>query len=302
MLKTAIYQSVLKSVRSVGPHRFFHSPLVARLLWDTAPREAFLLAPCPSEVFVVAAGDQVIGQWLFKHREPYNFSMLRRVASLLNGRHLTCLIDIGANIGTICIPAVKRGLFESAIAVEPEPLNYSLLRTNVEINRLSDRIATHNVALGEKNDESLVFELSTINYGNHRARYGGDGSNGLDGADPSQERIEVPSQSLDRITEGVDLGSALLWMDTQGYEGYVLAGGTRTLQHKPPFVMKFLPDGLSRSGGMERLRHALQLAGYASFCDLSETDDAFRPFSLEVLDALAGQLASSKGQTDLLLV
>jgi len=296
MLKNELYRAVLKSVRSFGRNRFFHSPLVARLLWDTAPREALLLAACPSEVFVVAAGDHVIGQWLFKHREPYNFPMLHRVASLLSGRRLASLIDIGANIGTICIPAVKRGMFQSAIAIEPEPLNYSLLRTNVELNRLSAQITTHNIALGEKDDETLSFELSKINFGNHRVRYGSDGT------DPGQESIDVPSQSLDRITDGVDLGSALLWMDTQGFEGYVLAGGTRTLQRKPPLVMKFWPGGLSRSGGMERLRHALQVAGYTSFCDLNEPADAFRPFSVEVLDVLAAQLGSGDGQHDLLLV
>ena len=296
MLKSTVYQSVLRSVRSFGRHRFFHSPLVARLLWDTAPSEALLLAACPSEVFVVAAGDHVIGQWLFKHREPYNFSMLHRVASLVSGRGLTSLIDIGANIGTICIPAVKRGLFQSAIAVEPEPLNYSLLRANVELNRLSAQIATHNVAVGEKNDETLSFELSKINFGNHRVRYGNDGT------DTGQESIDVPSQSLDRIADDVDLGSTLLWMDTQGFEGHALAGGTQTLQHKPPLVMKFWPCGLSRSGGMKRLRHALQMAGYTSFCDLNEPSDEFRPFSVEVLDVLAAQLGSGDGQHDLLLV
>ncbi|WP_185879039.1 FkbM family methyltransferase [Variovorax sp. MHTC-1] len=295
MLKNKIYRSVLKSVRSFGQHRFFHSPLVAHLLWDTAPREALLLAVCRSEMFVVAAGDPVIGQWLFKHREPYNFSTLHRVASLLSGRRLTSLIDIGANIGTICIPAVKRGLFERAIAIEPESLNYSLLRTNVEVNRVSAQITTHNIALGEKNDETLSFELSKTNFGNHRVRYGNDRT------DPG-EGIEVPSQSLDRIAEGVDLGSALLWMDTQGFEGYVLAGGPRTLQRKPPLVMKFWPGGLSRSGGMERLRYALQRAGYTSFCDLNEPGDAFRPFSVEVLEILAAKLGSGDGQHDLLLV
>jgi len=171
-----------------------------------------------------------------------------------------------------------------------------LLRTNVELNRLSAQIRTHNVAVGEKNDETLSFELSNINFGNHRVRYGSDGT------DAGQESIDVPSQSLDRMTDGVDLGSALLWMDTQGFEGYVLAGGARTLQRKPPLVMKFWPGGLSRSGGMERLRHALQMAGYTSFCDLNEPADAFRPFSVEVLDVLAAQLGSGDSQHDLLLV
>lgn len=44
MLKNEISRSALKSVRSFGAS-VFHSPLVARLLCDTAPREALLLAP-----------------------------------------------------------------------------------------------------------------------------------------------------------------------------------------------------------------------------------------------------------------
>ena len=38
--------------------------------------------------------------------------------------------DIGANIGVISIPAVKRGLIKKAYAVEPEPQNYNLLKTS----------------------------------------------------------------------------------------------------------------------------------------------------------------------------
>ena len=294
MLKSKIYQIVLTTARGFGRHRFFHSPLVARLLWDTAPRGALMLAACPSEIFVVAAGDLVIGQWLFKRREPYNFPMLERTAALLRGHRLTLLIDIGANIGTICIPAVKRGLFEKAIAIEPEPLNYSLLRTNVEVNRLSGQIATRNVALGERDDETLLFELAALNLGNHRVSYGAPSA--------TEEVIQVPSQSLDRISEGLDLSAVLLWMDTQGFEGHVLAGATRTLQSKPPLVTKFWPGGLTRSGGMERFRNALQIAGYTSFCDMSKPGDSLHPFSTASLDDLAAEHGLGSGQTDLLFI
>lgn len=293
MLKSKIYQGVLTTVQGFGRHRFFHSPLVARLLWDTAPPGALMLAACNSEVFVVAAGDLVIGQSLFKRHEPYNFTKLQRTAELL-GYRPALLIDIGANIGTICIPAVKRGLVEMAIAIEPEPLNYSLLRTNVELNQIAALITTHNIALGEKNDETLSLQLAKLNLGNHRVNYGE--------AAPDQETTEVSSQSLDRISEGLDLRSALLWMDTQGFEGHVLAGGVRTLQCKPPLVTKFWPGGLSRSGGMDRFRHALQRAGYTSFCDLNKPDEGLRPFSMPALDALAAQHGTDRGQTDLLLV
>ena len=58
------------------------------------------------------------------------------------------LIDIGANIGPICIPAVKRNYVKQAIAIEPGPDNARLLRANVALNSLHDRIIVHECAVG----------------------------------------------------------------------------------------------------------------------------------------------------------
>src|SRR5215831_4505481 len=43
---------------------------------------------------------------------------------------------------------------------EPEPRNYSLLSANIHINGLSDKIVAYNFALGRKDDEQLLLELS----------------------------------------------------------------------------------------------------------------------------------------------
>ena len=57
------------------------------------------------------------------------------------------LLDIGANLGTICIPLVAAGHFARAIAVEPDPLNLRLLRTNIALNDLQGRIEVLNRAV-----------------------------------------------------------------------------------------------------------------------------------------------------------
>jgi len=295
MLKSRIYSAIRPLVRRMGPH-LFNTPLMARLLWDSAPSQSLLLASCPSESFVVATGDLVIGQALYKQRVPFDFSKLQRVLSLLGEQRLTLLLDIGANIGTICIPAITRGLFEKAIAIEPEPLNFSLLRTNVELNRIATRITTHNLALGEADDQTLLFDLSASNFGDHRVRLS------QDKADTGGETIQVPSQTLDRIVEGTDLSSALLWMDTQGFEGHVLAGATRTLKSRPPLVIEFWPGALARTGGMDRLKAALAQAGYATFFDLEQPDAVARPFTTRAIDELAAELGWEERQTDLLLL
>lgn len=301
MIKHAAYKAILATVnKCFGSQRFSKNGLVTRLLWDTAPSNSLLLADGQgkSESFVVAGGDKIIGQWLFKHREPYDFFKLQRVQSMLAARELTLLLDIGANIGTICIPAVNRGLFKRAIAIEPGPLNYSLLRTNIELNRVASSITTYNLAVGEQNDQTLSFQLSIDNFGDHRVRY--EGSESLS-HDPG-ESIEVPSQTLDKVLDGVDRSAALLWIDTQGFEGYVLAGATETLRNRPPLVSEFWPAGLSRGGGMDRFKKALVTAGYTQFCNLSTNDSTLRPFSAEALDKVAESLDMDMGQTDLLFV
>ena len=59
-------------------------------------------------------------------------------------------VDVGAHVGTTVIAAVVRFGFESAVAFEPEAENYRLLRANVLLNGLDDRIETRNVAVSNR--------------------------------------------------------------------------------------------------------------------------------------------------------
>ena len=44
------------------------------------------------------------------------------------------IVDIGAHIGSFCIPVFQAHRDVSVFAFEPDPYNYSCLRANVEIN------------------------------------------------------------------------------------------------------------------------------------------------------------------------
>jgi hypothetical protein len=55
-------------------------------------------------------------------------------------------------------------------------------------------------------------------------------------------------------------------MDTQGYEGYVLAGARQWLEAGTPLVMEFDPYLMKRASSFELLKAAL--ANYAGFHDL----------------------------------
>jgi len=65
-------------------------------------------------------------------------------------------------------PALRKGLAENAIAIEPEPKNFRTLMANVYVNDLASRVTAHNVALGDQNGQMLQFELASNNSGDHR--------------------------------------------------------------------------------------------------------------------------------------
>src|SRR4051794_12767372 len=51
-------------------------------------------------------------------------------------------VDVGAHVGTTAITAVRRFGFEAAVAFEPEQSNFRLLRANLSVNGLEERIRT----------------------------------------------------------------------------------------------------------------------------------------------------------------
>ena len=62
-------------------------------------------------------------------KEEFDLNKFEKALDFLNKKKkIENLYDIGANLGIICIPAVKRGLVKKAFAVEPEPKNFQLLK------------------------------------------------------------------------------------------------------------------------------------------------------------------------------
>jgi FkbM family methyltransferase len=187
---------------------------------------------------------------------------------------LTLLIDIGANIGPICIVAVSRGYTKRAIAIEPEPHNCRILRANISLNGLTDRIVVHESACGMFDNETLDLELSEDNLGDHQIRLN-DLSRRND--KDNRSKIQIRSNTLDTLCPVEPAGNTLIWIDTQGFEGYVLAGARGWLDVGTPLVMEFDPSLMKRVHSFGLMKAAL--AHYAGFYDLWRSPNRFRPIS-----------------------
>lgn len=243
------------------------------------------------ETYVVRGGDQFIGQMLYSTGE-FDFEKLESALRILDnkGRSPKILIDVGANIGSICVPAVARSLVGRCIAIEPDPMNVSLLRANIALNNLSENIEVIASAVGNNKDEKLPLALSDCNFGDNRI---------LTGNLKQEHRkvVEVPSSTLDELCGQIDPNQCIIWMDIQGYEGFALAGATRFVAAQAPLCIEFEPSILSKNNGLECLLDAT--AGYREFIDL-KLDAGHKPRPIADLKLLIDEV-DDRG-TDILIL
>ena len=220
-----------------------------------------------SEKYIVNSSDKVIGRSLYING-TFEFDQFLHTLEILGNKIKTeTLVDIGANIGSICIPAVKRGIFKNCLAIEPEPYNFDLLTKNIFINGLSNKIKTFNIALGQFDNEKIKFELSENNYGDHRIKSNSTEKNYYD--EDKRKIIDIEMKRLDTVIQDSDLKGTLLWMDVQGYEGFVLEGAMHILNKKPPLVIEFWPYGLDKFNSYDLLKKNLIKLNYANCYNLN---------------------------------
>ena len=210
------------------------------------------------ETFIVHTRDP-IGRDLYVHGE-YDFGKVERSLGLLGRRSAGTLVDIGANIGSVCIPAVARGIAERAIAVEPEPVNCAMLRANVAMNGLNDRITCFENALGAHDDREVLLELSEENKGDHRIE-------ATTGATRGRRSVAVQMRRLDSLVPSLDPDRDLIFMDVQGFEKFVLDGAGVHLASRVPIAMELWPEGMMEHCTFDDLFDVI--GGYSHFYDLN---------------------------------
>lgn len=269
------------------------------ILFDSTPTGRLLLSHNTGEAFALCADDKVIGRGVYLNGE-FDFGKFESVFEMLGGkRDCGLIVDVGANIGVICIPAVRRGLFKSAIAFEPDPRNFGLLKANIYLNGLASKISAHNIALGGQDGQTISLTLSRDNHGDHRVQSDGVAERGLFGEE-SRETVNVRSETLDSVVSIDSPATTLIWMDTQGFEGFILAGAARALATRVPIVAEFWPYGMNRSGSFPAMKNALQVAGNESFIDLADPTASI-PLTTKSLDDLYHKIGESGNFTDILV-
>ena len=180
-------------------------------------------------------------------------------------------LDLGANIGTTTVAALRRHGFPRAVAFEPEPRNVELLAHNLLLNSVRDRVQVHACAASAA---AGFAKLTTApeNAGDNRVVLGAGGP--------------VALVALDAVLDPGD--GYVLWADVQGHEGHVLLGAEALLSRGTPAVMEFWPAQLRLAGGLDTFVDAVR-RHFARVIDLGQPheDAAPRELAPDELPALA---------------
>ena len=236
-----------------------------RFFMEAGPLTPYLAIDTAGLTFFVSTDDR-LGRGLFVRRRRSDFRYLNRAVQLLSKNGLlqcSTFIDVGANIGTTTVNAIRRHGFSHAVAIEPEPRNFRLLRLNIVANDIEARVTALRAAVSDRVGEVDLVLSPGMSGGHKLARL----------RSRADEAVKVPAVTLDELARRELVkpeNVGLLWIDAGGAEALVLTGASLLLERGVPIVAAVRP---TRPGWPE-MRQSLMtlLHDYTDFANLREKE------------------------------
>jgi len=143
------------------------------------------------------------------------------------------ILDIGANIGSTALYFASINPVAQIFAFEPDQQNYKRAMENVELNNFQN-INLINIGLGEKNETRKLYEVNAKNPGMNRLT--------VTGEDLSFKEVNINKLDdfcLERKISELDF----IKIDVEGFEYFVLTGGSGAIKNSKPLLFIELDDG-----------------------------------------------------------
>lgn len=164
------------------------------------------------------------------HLQPYSPLPLRWCFDqLIRYEHAT-LIDVGASTGSFTLLSALHPDLK-VHAFEPVQYTYQILRENVYLNGLLDKVHCNYAAVSNYSGEGVLHTIQNI---------GGLGVSIVDGQ-PAWHKDTVASPinvvTLDEYCEAFEVVPTFIKIDVEGAEKYVLEGAAKTIEKHKPFLL-----------------------------------------------------------------
>lgn len=182
---------------------------------------------------------------IFKIHEPVTSKIV--CTYVKNG--MSCL-DIGSNIGYYAILESRlAGPKGNVVCVEPSPLNYRYLKSNLE-REAKGRTKIYNVAVGDTDGEINFLVGAQSNLCKVIQE------NEMIESSESNSILKVPVKKVDSLVEEIELDKIdFIRMDPEGYEESIYRGMRKTIDRfKPMLLIEFHSNIL----GTQRTRKLLE--------------------------------------------
>ena len=267
--------------------------------WKRATSMTPHLAAQYGEAIFIVSTRSGGGEKLFvQNAQRSEFVCLERACMILrDAGRLTepaVIVDVGAHIGTTTIPALTRHGFARAVCVEPDPDNIRLLRVNVALNGLYERVRVMQAAVADTPGKQMFWSPGSEEGGWARGRL-------VD--EPSSTAAFIDTVTLDGLAEADIVEpetTNLLWLG-HTFDESRFRSASAFLQRRVPIVFVLRRDTIARSGSfVDRLGEN----GYERVVDLrnpslNEPLSSWTP-EFEPLDALV-TVSPRKKLTDILV-
>lgn len=155
-----------------------------------------------------------------------------------------CIIDVGANIGLYtCVAARSIDQDGRVYAFEPVEENLKMLKENVELNGVTDKVIVVRNAIGATNT-SISINISDQSMGNHSIGI----ARGQGGRIEKVKQITLDTYCKTNMIKKIDI----IKIDIEGYDYFALKGAKNILngKNKPTVFIEFIPH-LVKSCGIE---------------------------------------------------
>ncbi|MBO9436251.1 FkbM family methyltransferase [Ruegeria sp. R13_0] len=149
------------------------------------------------------------------------------------------VLEVGANIGTQTVYFFLDLQCDAVVAIEPDPDNMNLLRHNLALNGLTDKVEILGVAAS---DTSGTAEFTRDLFNRGGSRLGAKRTSGKTRESFSVEIIRIDDLVQSGALQADQIG--LVWMDVEGHELSALKGMKQLItDFRPPIFLEFTPDG-----------------------------------------------------------